>query len=159
MVGNGAVAWALLLAVLAGCAEDGGPEADPIEPAFEELELEATATTGVLRGVVVDEAIRPVGGAEVVVTNGGRNMTTTPDGLFGFAAMEPGTYFLAISKPGFLAVQQSAEVVAGESEPPVLKVVLKADENYNPYVTSLVFDGWIECTTSFLVLCGAPNTL
>lgn len=159
MVGRGAVALATLLSVLAGCAGDGGSEADPAEPAFEELALEATATTGVLRGVVVDEAVRPVGGAEVRVTNGGRNTTTTADGLFGFANMEPGTYFLAVSKPGFFAVQQSAEVVAGDSEPPVVKVLLKVDATYQPYVTSFLNEGWIECTTSVLVLCGAPNTL
>ena len=159
MVWRSVAALAALLSALAGCAGGGAPAADPAEPAFEQLELEATATTGVLRGVVVDEAVRPIGGAEVVLTNGGRNTTTTADGLFGFAGIEPGTYFLSVSKVGFFAVQQSAEVIAGDSEPPVVKVLMRADANYQPYVSQFVYEGWIECTTSFLVLCGAPNTI
>ncbi len=149
----------VIASALAGCA--GGAPAGPetVEPAFEELALEATATTGILRGVVVDEAVRPIGGAHVRLTNGGVNVTTTADGLFGFSDLEPGTYFLQVSKPGFHTVQQSAEVVAGDVAPPVVRILLVADSTYQPYVTSFLYEGWIECTTSVLVLCGAPNTL
>ena len=147
----------VLAAGLAGCSDPAAPAED--EPAFETLGLEATSTTGVIRGVVVDDAVRPVAGATVTLASTGAVTTTGDDGLFGFSDLGPGTYFLQVSKVGFFATQQSADVVAAVAEPPVVKVLLKADVSYLPYANLLVYDGWIECTTSFVVLCGAPNTL
>ncbi|MEA3136258.1 MAG: Carboxypeptidase regulatory-like domain [Thermoplasmata archaeon] len=148
-------------AVLPGCA-GGGPKAQaPEETGFEELALEATSTTGVIRGIVVDTAIRPVANATVTLNAKDPQETrTNADGAFGFADLEPGTYFLRIAKRGFLGVQQSAEVAAGVDEPPVTKVILQADASaVAPFWQALVYDGYIECTTSVLVLCGAPAIL
>ena len=153
------IALALVAAMLAGCSDAGSADTDD-GPAFDEIQLEATSTTGILRGVVVDDAIRPLAGALVVLTGAsGGNTTTTESGLFGFDGLQPGTYFLHVSKPGFFPVQQSAEVVAGLAEPPAVKVLLPVDATYQPYVTGYTYDGFIECTTNRVVLCGAPNTL
>src|SRR5687768_3515881 len=109
-----AVLFSCLLAgaVLAGCS--GGsdpPAAEPEDAAFEQLALQATATTGVLRGVVVDEAIRPVSGATVTLSGTGTGTTTTnAEGLFGFASLAPGPYFVQVEKPGFTSAQSSTEV-------------------------------------------------
>lgn len=149
---------ALLAIALAGCTGDGGaPPAD--EPGFEEIGLEATSTTGILRGVVVDDAIRPVADAQVELRGTGRSAQTTVDGLFGFDGLDAGTYFVDVSKVGHVGVQQSADVVAGVADPPIVRVLLTIDATYQPYVQVLTYEGYIECTTSVLVLCGAPNTL
>lgn len=153
---------ALLLACLvplAGCAT---PEetAEPVIPAVEALELEATETTGVIRGLVVDEAIRPLVGAEVSLRGASEGVTTTTEeGAFGFDGLEPGTYFIKVSKVGFSDLQLSADVVAGVAEPAPVKAILPRLAGYLPYFSVRVFDGFIECTTSFLVLCGLPNLL
>src|SRR5687768_679344 len=57
--------FALPARSLAGCAGGGGGgSSDPAPDVdFEDLDLKATATTGRIRGVVVDSAIRPVGDA------------------------------------------------------------------------------------------------
>ncbi|HJQ92778.1 MAG TPA: carboxypeptidase-like regulatory domain-containing protein [Candidatus Thermoplasmatota archaeon] len=148
------------LIALAGCSTPAEPEPAGEVLAVEALELEATDTTGVIRGIVVDEAIRPVAGAEVTLRGAGEAVTaSTEEGALGFDGLEPGTYFLKVSKPGYSDLQLSADVVAGVAEPVPVKAILPRLAGYLPYVTVRVFDGFIECTTSFLVLCGAPNLL
>ena len=51
---------------LAGCAANTPSEPEPVAD-FTELDLAATSTTGIIRGIVVDEAIRPVPGAQLVL--------------------------------------------------------------------------------------------
>src|SRR5688572_21074791 len=98
--------------LLAGCTGggDGPPPADePVD--FSNLELEATETTGVIRGVVVDDAIRPLANATVtLVSDGDRTATTTDSGTFGFEQVPPGTHFLTVSRFRYLDQQQSVDV-------------------------------------------------
>jgi Carboxypeptidase regulatory-like domain len=159
---------AVLLAslVLAGCSGTGDPPADQPEDAdFEDLGLQATATKGVLRGVVVDDAIRPVAGVAVSLTGPSTgNTTTTADGLFGFSDLEPGPYFVHAEKAGFVAAQSTADVVAGVDDPPVVKILLTADATTAPYVATFIFEGFIECSESFVAAghatcsqAGLPN--
>ena len=68
------VAALALLPLLAGCS---GAKDGPADP------LAATATTGILKGIVVDEAIRPLRGVNVTVplSDGTMlNSTTADDG-------------------------------------------------------------------------------
>lgn len=137
--------------LLAGCSGGASEGGEPAEPAFEELGLQATATTGVMRGVVVDEAIRPIAGAKVSLTGGTERETTTgAEGIFGFSGLQPGPYFVQVAKPGFVTAQASAEVVAGVAEPPIVKVLLTADPTTAPYVTTYLFEGFIECSFSLI---------
>ena len=154
-----ALAFLLAATLLAGCSDaGGGPEAQ--EADFEQLELQADETTGILRGVVVDEAIRPIPGVLVTAVGpGGGNvsMTTKDDGLFGFGKLAPGTYFVSVMKAGFTAQQASAEVVAGESEPKPLKILMAADPSTAPYVEALHLDGFMTCSVRpgfFALQCG-----
>lgn len=156
MRGLPAVLLSCLLAgaVLAGCSGSDPPSADqPDDAAFDDLGLAASETTGVIRGVVVDEAIRPVPGATVSLSGGAaKDTTSNAEGLFGFADLEPGPYFVRVEKAGFVAAQASAEVVAGVSEPEILKVLLTADPSTVPYVSTYVFDGFIECSFSLVAV-------
>ena len=133
----------LVVSLLAGCS--GAPDAGPAEPAvdFEGLELEATATTGVIRGIVVDEAIRPLGNATVTLSPGDETTVSTKAGTFGFDDLEPGTYFLRVEKLGYNATQTSTDVVAGVEEPPIVKVLLTANPGTVPYVEALQFNGFL----------------
>lgn len=150
----GAVALAAslaLAAVLAGCSDSGSEDDEPAD--FDALGLSATATTGVLRGIVVDDAIRPLVNATVRLTPGtpGKDTTTSNlEGAFGFAGLEPGLYFVEASKPGYEPVRLGADVVAGESEPPIVKLQLAPDRSFiAPYFEQYTFDGYIECSTGF----------
>jgi hypothetical protein len=146
--------------LLAGCASNDPTGPSDTGPTFDDLGLQATASTGVIRGVVVDDAIRPVAGASVTLSGGSAKQAVTTDaGTFGFDELAPGTYFLEVSKPGFFPAQQSAEVVAGVADPAIVKVLLAVDAANLPFVEAMVYEGFIECTTSLVVLCGAPNLL
>lgn len=153
-----AVLLAALPAVaLAGCAGGGGDGGSP-DPAqdvdFEDLELEATDTTGIIRGVVVDTAIRPVGDAVVELRGAEAPMQarSNEQGAFGFDRLPPGDYFLTATKPGYVEAQQAVQVVAGVAEPPIVKILLEADPSTAPYVTAYVFDGFLECSVRAVVI-------
>lgn len=155
--------WVFVVSVaviMAGCAGTKNEISAAQAEDFEELSLEATATTGVLRGVVVDEAIRPIAGAVVAIQgDAGSSITTTDTGVFGFDDLEAGTYFLEVSKIGYFSVQQSTEVVAGEAEPSAVKILLRKDAASTPFVQVQSYEGYIECTTSVIVACGIANLL
>lgn len=132
----------LIVPALAGCAQDGGA-GDEVD--FEGLGLEATATTGVIRGLVVDPAIKPVAGATVTLAGTPQTATTGEDGLFGFEGLAPATYFLQVEKRGYRTSQQSAEVIAGVAEPAITKVLLLADPSQLPYLVVQSYEGYIQC--------------
>ena len=152
------LAACLLATLVAGCSGGGGGDGDPLAAGadFEDLGLEATATTGIIRGIVVDEAIRPVAGAEVGTAlpdgAGTRNATSAADGAFGFDGLPAGTYFLTIRKPGFLTQQANAEVVVGVSDPPITKILLTADPASLPYVSAYQFDAFIACSFTLVTV-------
>lgn len=151
---------ATVLILLAGCASSGDSVSDEEQAAFEDLDLAATETTGLIRGVVVDEAIRPLVGATVEARgpNGEDLSATTGEvGAFGFDGLQPGTYFLKVRKLGYHEVQQSAEVVAGVAEPAAVKVVLPADAAGIPYSVTLSWDGFVQCSTDAVAACAGPD--
>ena len=134
----------LVVVLLAGCSQ--APPAEPAEPAddFDGLELQATATTGLIRGIVVDEAIRPVGNASISLMPGDKRTVSTPEGTFGFDGLDAGTYFLRVEHRLYQSTQTSADVVAGVAEPPITKVLLVADPSARvPYVDALSFSGFL----------------
>jgi hypothetical protein len=149
------VAGLLAATMLAGCAGGAGDEA-PVEAVdFDALDLEATATTGIIRGIVVDEAIRPLAGADIGTTlpdGAVRNATSAADGAFGFDGLPPGTYFLTVRKAGFLVQQANADVVAGVAEPPLVKVLLTADPSSLPYISIYQYDAFIACSFTLVTV-------
>lgn len=131
--------------LLAGCS--GGPEADAeLDGKFQDLGLQATATTGVIRGLVVDDAIKPVAGATVTLTGPGAKATTDENGLFGFDDLPAQTYFLQVEKAGYRSTQQSTDVQAGVAEPAIVKVLLQADPGSLPYLVQHLYRGYIQCS-------------
>lgn len=149
------VAWVALLVAagaLAGCS--GEPPTGPTSG------LLATDTTGVILGVVVDEAIRPV--ANVTVTARGPdgvNQTATTDlaGLFGFAGLAPGTWFLLAEKVAYESAQTSSEVVAGVDDPPVAKLQMTFVPGAVPFSTSVKLEAFVQCIVPGANMCAIIN--
>ncbi|MEA3166564.1 MAG: Carboxypeptidase regulatory-like domain, partial [Thermoplasmata archaeon] len=110
--------------------------------------LDVSPTTGGIRGIVVDQAIVPVNGAKITLS-GGKNTTSDEEGLFRFTGLEPGDYFVSVAKPGYTAVQQSASVVAGVADPPIVKVLLTRLTTAQPYLDHFKLDGFYECAFSY----------
>lgn len=135
---------ALVVPLLAGCSDGGGGGGEDID--FEALQLEATPTTGVIRGVVVDQAVTPVAGATVALTSTGASTTSDDSGLFGFDGLPGGPHFMTVTKPGYRTTQQSSEVVPGVAEPAIVKVLLVADPSSLPFVVVHSYDGYIQCS-------------
>ncbi|HUR61550.1 MAG TPA: carboxypeptidase-like regulatory domain-containing protein [Candidatus Thermoplasmatota archaeon] len=160
---SGPVMAALVFsAALAGCsAKSASTPADELAEAAGALDVHATSTTGVIRGVVVDTAIRPIGGVRVSVQVQGvaRNTTTTAAGAFGFEDLPEGTYFLQAHKRGFADTQTSAGVEAGVSDPPIVKVQMLADASTQPSFDLYHFRGFLQCNVAvplFFFPCEAP---
>src|SRR5688572_33036463 len=101
----------LALLALAGCSGDaGGPAAEGL--GAQASTVEATATTGGIRGVVVDDAVRPIAGAEVKVQGSDKTTTSDSSGLFTISGLEAGTYVVLASHPLYDQVQQTVPVEA-----------------------------------------------
>lgn len=153
----------LLSLLLAGCSGGGSPKSDaPLVDDEEFKGLEATAQTGIIRGVVVDEAVRPVAGALITLSGPNpREATSAESGAFGFDNLAPGTYFLQVSKLGYQPIQVSADVVAGVAEPAITKVQLATNPDERPYWIPYEFEGFIACSARYFVegrnFCGPIN--
>src|SRR5213594_1059815 len=91
-----------------------------------------SATTGALRGTVVDPAGAVVPGVTVTLVNPttGQTQTTTTDakGLYGFSLLSPGTYDVDFSLAGF-KTSRASSVVVNVSEAPDLDARLEAGES------------------------------
>lgn len=124
-----------LVALMAGCAQPAPSDASgtPTD-SFDDLDLQATKTTGVIRGLVVDEAIRPVTGASVTIEGRSESTTTNGGGAFGFDGLAAGTYFLTIVMERYVPLQQGVEVEAGVNDPDPVRVLLNTIPGLAPYV-------------------------
>jgi hypothetical protein len=135
-----ALAAILLVAtVLAGCSSGDGGGGPP---------LRVDPDTGGIRGLVVDQGITPVVGATITL-NSGETTESGDDGAFNFTGLAPGDHFLSVTKAGFKAVQATANVVAGEAEPDIVKVLLERLTTATPYLDHFKLDGYYECAFSF----------
>lgn len=151
-----------VLGALAGCAQPAA-SSDP-SSIDSGVDVRPTATTGVIKGVVVDPAIRPLSQAIVTVKAGGKTLTNTTNsnGGFGFAGLDPGTYFVVASKLGYVAGQTSVEVKANDADAPTVRLTLQALKGFvQPYAVADKHSGFIECGVGTAVVlvavCAAPN--
>ncbi len=142
-------ALTLILVALAGCASDPAP---PTEEDGFGAEVQATDTTGVIRGIVIDPSIVPVPNATVQIP-GGASTTTDADGQFWFEDLTPGTYFVEVSKLGYASAQTSTNVAAGVDRPPILKMMIEHDLETRPFIQQYQFEGFLQCSAR----AGAPG--
>lgn len=130
-------------------------------------EVESSPDKGIIRGVVVDEAIRPVPQADITLRFLGGDGSdpieakTDGNGLFGFGNLEPGAYSILAKRLGYLDAQSSADVQAGVKSPPIVKIILQADPAGLPTFEVFKYDGFIECgfvaVALRLAVCSTPS--
>ena len=133
-----AVAAMLAAGCLGGSADDGGG-------------TDLAATLGILRGVVVDEAIRPLAGANIRVDLADgtlRNATTGDDGLWAFADLPAGAYVVRTLRAGYLEERTFANVTAGVADPPAVRIVLLVDQRVVAAIDAYLFDGYLQCSVT-----------
>lgn len=142
-------AAAVLALLLAGCsdpapADAGGP---------------GLVAPGSLSGVVVDDAIRPMAGVDVVL-DGDANATTDPQGAFTFEDVAPGAHVVRATRNGYADAVAQAIVPSGEPAP-LVKLVLIADATALAFAEVQKIEGYIECGTdtfnSHFAACGTGN--
>lgn len=154
--------WLVLLVLgaiaFAGCSDKKIDEEDPGDG------LIVTDDTGVIRGVVVDPAIRPLAGAAVTVADADgvvKEEVTGAEGTFGFDGLAEGTYTVRATKLGYNGAPQAVDVTAGVERPPAVRMILEVDPETTPYYTEYVFDGFIECGFTSpavgVALCGVVD--
>ncbi len=133
-------AWSLAIlltaTLLAGCSD--APEATNEGP-----EVIVTDTTGGVSGVVVDSAITPLADVRVLLSTGDE-VVTDETGSFVFSELEPSTYFLLVTKPGFTDVQSSFVVNAGKVTTGV-RIQMARLPGVDPFFDAKTFDGFYEC--------------
>jgi hypothetical protein len=132
----------LIAAMMAGCAQE---TAEPSDEFGLDDQLEATETTGIIRGVIVDKAITPVAGVQVALDCAEPTTVTDENGLFGFSDVEPGSHMLCVTILGYGDLQSSAYVEAGVQNPPILRIMIEADPSTAPFIEALTFKGHLTC--------------
>ncbi len=149
------IAAILLLIAIAfsGCSEASEVPPNVEGPTKAEEGLQATDSTGVIRGVVVDDAIAPLAGVTVSIKALELSATTLDDGSFGFADLEPGVHVLQASKPGYTTTQSTATVEAAIDKPPIVRIQLPLAPGTAPYIVPYQFDGIMTCSFE----AGAPG--
>lgn len=147
----------LVLALLAGCTS--GTQTTEDQVPFDGLEGQASATTGVLRGVVVDDRIVPIVGAVVDLRGASEapNQTTDDQGRFLFSDLPAGTYFLHVSSPLHKGIQSSADVVAGEAEPRAVRIQMERLFTQDPFVVQITREGYFQCSQAGAGLYASSN--
>ncbi len=143
----------MLLVSLAGCADDSAPQ-EPDDQLGVDDGLDATATTGVIRGVVVSSSIVPIEGVKITIRSTGAEAISTANGEFAFADLEPGTYFLRAQRLGYNATDTSVEVVANVDRPPIVRILLEANAAALPSVQIIEFEGFLQCSVTAVVIGG-----
>jgi hypothetical protein len=136
---------AMAVVLLSGCTTSGSNS--PVDPdAFKGIDVNVSATTGGIRGIVVDQAITPIAKVAVALATptGNKTATTDAQGRFSFGELQPGTYFLSFKHLLYKPVQSSIEVKAGV-DPPITRVQMEALFSAKPYHEQFKFKGIIAC--------------
>jgi hypothetical protein len=147
----GLLAFLVLASALPGCA-DPDASADAGDGG-------ASGDTGILAGVVVDAALRPLAGADVGILGAGAERSTKTDsnGSFRFDSLAPGTYAVEASLERHLTSHAIAQVVEGDAFPPLVQLVLEVQVDELPFVVQIAWEGYIGCAFTFGNLCSAPG--
>lgn len=130
----------LVMVALAGCTagETAGP-ADVSGPGDDNV----SDDTGLLRGLVVDDAFKPLAAAIVGIPKLDVETTTAQDGAFELAGLAPGSYTLAAQKLGYESAAKRVDVVAGEVID--VNIELTPIAIVDPFVDVQTWTGYAEC--------------
>ncbi len=142
---------ALLVAMLAaGCADEPAARSNEEEPDFPEIEV--GENTGGIRGIVIDQTVRPIAGATVALAGPGLSTESDEGGLFQFSKVPPGPHFLRVEHPLHQTAQTSVDVVAGATNPQPVKLMMVRLFEQDPYISTFKYDGFFECSQAGLLV-------
>ena len=138
------LALSLFVVFLAGCSDEPANQPlDDDEAKFDDLRV--SDSTGAIRGLILDPSIVPVPGADIELVGADHFATSNEEGAFSFDDLDPGTYFLKVTKLGYKEAQQSVEVVAGDDRPPIAKVRIVPAPETLPMALTQNWDGYLAC--------------
>jgi hypothetical protein len=124
--------------LMAGCTSNAPAEADIGSP---------QDVAGLIHGIVVDKAIKPLGGA-IVELQDGTSATVAPDGAFSFPPTAPGVYTLTATRDGYLTSQASGNLApSGDMD---VRFVMLTEDRSEPYFTTTDFDGFAQASAGIL---------
>ncbi len=133
------LALVLLIAGMAGClgGEDQTSDGDLEQTAVTD------ATTGGIEGVVTDNAVQPVVGANVTLSETNETVRTASDGSYAFSQVSPGTYTVVFRADGFVSTSEEVSVQA--SEVSTVDVLLTHLQSQAPFTQGFELAGFFEC--------------
>lgn len=153
MRGRHLLATVLALAALAGClGVVGGPSTEDAEPAAsEEPAGEATASLVV---EVTDPALVPLEGANVTLdtAEGTHQARTGPDGTARLTDLPEGRALVTVDAAGHRGRELAADLDANQTHR--RSVVLHPTPDEDPFVQRFEFNGFFECSASYLIVTG-----
>lgn len=135
--------WALSLVVamiLAGCSSPT-PAAAGDEPV-----PTATATTGIARIIVVDDALHPIANANV--STAGSSWLTDPEGIVIVGPLEPGVHIIAVDMTGYFSLSRAITIEAGVLSPKVEMFQISADSSTAVFYELAHWTGFLHCGVS-----------
>lgn len=154
--------WPIVLAAfLAGCVNDAflPTSTDPpgsVEPGdLAPGQLVDPKTPGQLKGVVTNEALVPIKGANVTLLASNKTFLTQEDGAFKFTELPNGRLLAYAQAEGFFGKTQAATIRNGTIV--TLDFRLAAIPVVEPYAESIEFGGLISCDGMFLLPSGVQE--
>lgn len=144
MGGSAQARLGLLVAALlltSGCLGMSSGE-EPTEP-VQENQAQVTQRTGGIEGVVTDEAIQAVVGANVTLVETGKTVQTGPDGSYAISRIDPGSYTLHVEHPDYVSTRKDVQVTPNEAS--AVDFVLAHAQSTSAYQQTLELKGFFEC--------------
>lgn len=142
------LAAVVLAAAFAGCTGKEKKSDDALVPLGEgPAEFQGARVT--ISGRVTFD-FNPVAGAKVTAEPQGGETETDPDGAFSLSVL-PGRYLLRVEAPGF---DDASRVVEAYNDTYVDIVGLRRSLSTEPYVDTIPFAGFMECSVSVPGLAG-----
>ncbi len=138
------LALTILAVSFAGCSEEPAAAAGE-DDLFNDFDAPADDGKGLIRGIVIDNSVTPLADAKVTLKASGAETVTNANGAFQFTGLEPGTYFLEVSKTGYSKVQASTPVVANVASPEIVRVQLELIPGAVPAFVPLQYDLFMSC--------------
>jgi hypothetical protein len=122
--------------VRAASGSDNGPVSAPAG--------EVDESTGALAGLIIDEELQPIPGAEAGLFETDFVASAASDGSFSFSLVPPGDYLLLVGALGHASRSLVVSIVAGEVT--TTKVTLANVPIAAPRAELFLFNGYITCT-------------
>lgn len=140
----------LLLAaafLLAGCSGPAAPVADPASP--------AAPSAMAIVGIVQDETLQPVAGANVSLRLVDRSTVTDAQGGFRFDNLTISAYLVDVNATAFEPATLTAEPRAGNAS---LNFVLLQQTSFRPRTEVTHIQGILQCAAEYAIISGSCDT-